>query len=103
MLLVLCRAHTLSCCVTLAHVRTRFRVAVILVTGKMIDYCISVGSGIYSIVEPVWSPDGRDLVIMANMQNSTNFDTLFVDLEEGSVTKIGENLVPRGWLVTSQK
>jgi hypothetical protein len=78
------------------------------VSNEIMDYCISAGifedywSNILS--KPVWSLDGKYLAITANLQkygNTTNFDTLFVDLEDGSVTKIGENLVPRGWLVSN--
>ena len=77
------------------------------VTGEIMDYCISAGvienySGNY-LFEPVWSPDGKYLAINANLQENGNFDTLLVDLEDGSAAKIGENLAPRGWLVTDQK
>jgi hypothetical protein len=78
------------------------------VTNKIIDYCISTGiiGGYWGNVlsRPVWSPDGKYLAINANIQksgNSTNFDTLFVDLEDGSATNIGENLSPVGWLINS--
>jgi hypothetical protein len=75
-------------------------------TGEITDYCISAGfveDFRYNLLfAPVWSPDGKDLVINANMQktgNTTKFNSLFIDLEDGSVTKIGENLSPAGWLV----
>jgi WD40-like Beta Propeller Repeat len=72
-------------------------------TDKITDYCISAGSGkdTSSFTNPVWSPDGKELVINANLQENGNFDTLFVDLEDGSATKIGENLLPMGWLINS--
>jgi hypothetical protein len=80
------------------------------VTGEITDYCISAGAienySINNLFAPVWSLDGKYLAINANMRkngDSENFDTLLVDLEDGSAAKIGENLAPRGWLVTSQK
>jgi hypothetical protein len=74
-------------------------------TGETIDTCISAGFveilRFNKLSAPVWSPDGKELVINANIQENGNFDTLFVDLEDGNETKIGENLLPIGWLINS--
>jgi hypothetical protein len=73
--------------------------------GETIDTCISAGfvESVRSnkLSDPVWSPDGKELVINANIQENETFDTLFVDLEDGSATKIGEHLLPMGWLINS--
>ncbi len=78
-----------------------------VVTGEITDYCISAGflEGVWfnRLSVPAWSPDGKYLAINANIQKNGNFDTLLVDLEDGTAFKIGENLSPVGWLITSQK
>lgn len=76
-----------------------------MVSGVITDYCISAGfmEETNAPPVPVWSPDGNYLAITANNQKNGNFDTLLIDLAEGSAAKIGENLAPAGWLNISQK
>lgn len=76
-----------------------------IVSGNITDYCISAGfvGESNSPPAPVWSPDGNYLIISANNQKDGNFDTLLIDLAEGSAAKIGENLAPAGWLNLPQK
>jgi hypothetical protein len=77
------------------------------VTGEITDYCISAGfiegTDLSMRYVPVWSPDGKYVVTIANEQEDGNFDTLLIDLDGNFATKINENFSPTGWLITSQK
>jgi DNA-binding beta-propeller fold protein YncE len=72
-----------------------------LVTGSITDTCILFGSfqGSLSFFQaPIWSPDGKYIVTLANWQKDGPFDTLMIDLEAGFAVEIGESLTPNGWL-----
>lgn len=72
-------------------------------TGDIIDTCIPAGYDPYYIRTypyPVWSPDGRQLVVAANYRNEDEgFDAMLVDLNEQTAYKIADKLFPVGWLI----
>ena len=56
-----------------------------------------------SITDPVWSPDGRRLLVAANYRPDEPYnDVLLVDLEQEAAYKIGEANFPVGWLVLKE-
>jgi hypothetical protein len=71
-------------------------------TGLVVDTCISAGfnpSDIRTLPYPVWSPDGKSLVVAANYQPAEDsYYAVVVDLNEHTVYKIAENIFPVGWL-----
>lgn len=74
------------------------------ITGQMSDLCIPIGYdplGGYGPIAPIpiWSPSGNSIVVEANFNpNTSESDVLLIDLEDNTVTKIGENSLPVGWL-----
>lgn len=72
--------------------------------GEITDTCISAGfiepafRGHFGSFLPVWSPDGHALVIQANRQDSSYFETFLIDLREKFAVKLGESVFPVGWL-----
>ena len=76
------------------------------VTGAATDYCVSIGNIGYnllpSIYVPIWSPDGKNVVVIANRQEDRTFDTFLIDFEGGFAAKVGENLIPSDWLDTGE-
>jgi Tol biopolymer transport system component len=54
--------------------------------------------------EPIWSPDGRYLMITQwdNPTSPKKYYVLVVDTETGSIEKISENTAPVGWMVKNQ-
>jgi len=79
------------------------------VTREVTDYCISAGyleeraAQMSEAYLPVWSPDGKSVAVIANGNKEGTFETLLVNLEEGFAAKIGENMIPVGWLVNAQQ
>jgi Tol biopolymer transport system component len=49
-------------------------------------------------LQPIWSPDGKYLVIEANRQEDGNTQTVLIDLEGKFAVPILENALPIGWL-----
>jgi hypothetical protein len=72
-----------------------------IATGETRDFCISYGgiSNYPTYLYPVWSPDGKSIIVDANHQPDQNTDDLIlVDLGKNSAIKIAENFSPNGWL-----
>jgi WD40-like Beta Propeller Repeat len=73
-------------------------------TGLITDACISAGynpDDVRTLPYPVWSPDGRSLVVAANYRPEDNGnDVVLVDLEKDEAYKLTTNKFPVGWLVT---
>jgi len=73
-------------------------------TGQVSDTCISAGfvesgAGLYPLfLQPIWSPDGKYLVIEANRQEDGNTQTVLIDLEGNFAAPLVENVLPIGWL-----
>jgi len=83
-----------------------------ILTGETTDYCLSAGyailGGLDQVVlplfyKPVWSPDGKSVVTIANRQKNGNFDTVLIDPAGGFAARIADNLVPEGWLDSTGK
>ncbi len=78
-------------------------------SGNVTDLCLSAGieekgeNHLPNFYVPVWSPDGKYIVTVANLQTDGGIETVFIDLEWKVVTKIAENLYPSGWLVDKEK
>jgi Tol biopolymer transport system component len=74
-------------------------------SGEIIEYCIPIGDGFpqygLSTLYPVWSPDGKKLVVAANFRPNLEpgNDVILVDLEKEKSYKVTENTFPVGWLV----
>lgn len=76
------------------------------ITGETTDTGILAGhveAGLFDAYVPVWSPDGKNVVTIANRKENGTFDTVLVDLERRVVMKIDESLSPIGWLDTESK
>jgi Tol biopolymer transport system component len=79
-------------------------------SGKIVDTCILAGHdtswlGVvtppYSESHPVWSPDGKNLVVAANFRREGGKnDILLVDPDNNVANKITTDKFPVGWLVT---
>jgi Tol biopolymer transport system component len=68
------------------------------VTKVETNYCFPGGN---AYVAPLWSPDGRQIVVQ-NVSQTTGKEQIFlVDIASGSAGKIAEDLVPVGWMVNS--
>lgn len=69
---------------------------------KIKDLCIPAGYNPmrlnYTPI-PVWSPDGKYLLIEADNQKNGGSDVVVVDVEAQSAQKIASNRNPLGWLV----
>ncbi|MGC1374776.1 MAG: hypothetical protein WA821_01045 [Anaerolineales bacterium] len=70
-------------------------------SGEITDLGIPGGE---SSVAPIWSPDGKYLVVSrlapdGTVDKSTFPDVLLVDLENKQAVRIAENSVVRGWMV----
>jgi hypothetical protein len=73
-------------------------------TGELIDTCILAGynleEGLNEPPNPVWSPDGKCLVISANFNKENHlFDTVLVDLTKREAYKLADNFSPMGWML----
>jgi hypothetical protein len=76
-------------------------------SGEITDYCIPAGGdGLYSwgytTLYPVWSPDGKKLVVAANFRPKWEHgnDVILVDLEKKTSFKVTSDNFPYGWLVS---
>ena len=71
-------------------------------TGKITDTCIPSGyspDNVRTLPYPVWSRDGKSLVVSANYRQEENgFDAVLIDLEKHASYKIASGLFPIGWL-----
>lgn len=71
-------------------------------TGNVTNTCIRAGYGTNDISEhlfPVWSMDGKTLVVAANYDTKIKkFDSVLIDLEKHEAYRITNDLNPLGWL-----
>ncbi len=68
-------------------------------TGKVVDLCFADGGK--TSIPPVWSPDGKYLVVSryAPRENKdVHSDSVLIDLEQNLAINVGENIVVVGWL-----
>ena len=66
-------------------------------TGRITDLCIPGGS---MPTPPIWSPDGKHLVISRYyVTGDVLSDALLIDLEHNQAAKIANNVIAKGWLV----
>jgi hypothetical protein len=72
-------------------------------TGIITDTCLPAGydpKDFTTLPYPVWSPDGKSLVVAANFQpEDRSFDVVLIDLEKQVGQKIISNIFPVGWLL----
>jgi Tol biopolymer transport system component len=77
------------------------RLLVLDTTGKKItDTCIP-GSVLGSSIAPIWSPDGRYIVV-ENIYKANAIRVLLVDTQENMAWQIAENQRPAGWMTEIQ-
>lgn len=76
-------------------------------TSMITNTCILAGfdpNRPQNLPYPVWSPDGKYLVVSANYQADQNtqghYDVVLVDLEKQAAFKITSNMFPVGWLIS---
>ena len=68
-------------------------------TGDVTNYCVPGGID-GQAVEPVWSPDGKQVLTeYIPRQNGDRF-TILVDFTQGLAAKIAEERTPVGWLLS---
>jgi hypothetical protein len=73
-------------------------------SGLITDTCLLAGynpNHLPTSPYPVWSPDGRSLVVAANYRPEDNGnDVVLVNLEKNEAYKLTTNKFPVGWLIT---
>lgn len=72
-------------------------------TGMVTDTCVSAGFlGLGTPgqlhMRPIWSPDGKSLVTVANRQEDGSYQSVLIDLEDEYAAVLAENKFPVGWL-----
>ena len=72
-------------------------------SGTILDTCISAGYNphfSYFERDPIWSPDGKSIVVAANysLEQNSN-EVVVVDLEKWEAYKVLENRFPAGWMI----
>jgi Tol biopolymer transport system component len=68
----------------------------LILTSYCIPGKVGGGSGAHY---PIWSPDGKQLVV-ENITNSDNqINVLLVDIQEGIAVNISHDMTPEGWMV----
>ena len=72
-----------------------------LQTHKVINYCNLSGFAL-TAAEPVWSPDGKMLLIENLEADSKTYNTILVDITKEFAGKLIENLIPVGWMNVHQ-
>ena len=74
-----------------------------LISGEIHNYCID--KFIWRSIEPVWSPDGKWLVVPVPNGFSPGSDslqrakTILIDINKNQAYPIAEDAVPLGWMV----
>jgi len=73
-------------------------------TGRVTDTCIRSGfdpNYLTASPYPIWSPNGRGIVVPANYNSGTKgYDVVLIDLEKQKGYKIASNQFPVGWLAS---
>lgn len=70
-------------------------------TRQVTDYCVWVsvgGDGYNSYPVPIWSPDGKQLVLY-DWYEKDHSRVILVDLEHGYAAQIAEDMEPMGWML----
>ena len=72
-------------------------------TGAVRDTCIAAGymDPTFTPPNPVWSPDGKSLVVAAHYRpDDYGNDVVLIDLEKNTAYKLTSNKIPVGWLIS---
>jgi len=71
-------------------------------TGRVTNTCIhgenDASIGISKYPAPIWSPDGKQVVVQSQISEES-FQTVLVDIQQNRAFKIGEDLAPMGWMI----
>ena len=70
-------------------------------TGEITDLCLSFGTPFYSAAAsaPIWSPDGKYLIVETRMSNGKPRINL-VNMEENSLLVLQDGFFPVGWVIS---
>ena len=71
-----------------------------LATGNVTSLCLSGGDGGDVPNPPVWSPDGKQIIVTPVDTKSFNPDIIIIDIEQKLAVKIVDNAVAVGWMVS---
>jgi hypothetical protein len=89
------------------HDQLTFFLAILdLTTGVVTDTCIKSGHHDFEILladpTPIWSPDSKSLVVLANLHEGEGSRNLvLVDLVERAAYELQSSYLPTGWLVVN--
>lgn len=67
-------------------------------TQELINYC-GLAGWMDPPVEPVWSPDGKQLLVGRAEVDQETFSTILVDISRNYAARLADQLVPAGWMV----
>lgn len=67
-------------------------------TMEVVDYCILGNSGGFGS-SPVWSPDGRYILVESHESNRGNGRAILIDLVGIQAIQISQDMKPIGWMV----
>jgi len=70
-----------------------------LQTLEVTNYCVPGYKSIFNATAPIWSPDGRYLAIRSSVEQDATF-AVIVNLMDEWAAKIGEDLLPEGWMIS---
>jgi hypothetical protein len=70
-------------------------------THEVTNYC-GLAGWMRPPVEPIWSPDGNQLLIGRAEMDEVAYSTILIDLSQGYAAKLADNLVPSGWMVAPE-
>jgi hypothetical protein len=69
-------------------------------SGEITDYCIPAGRDRWgNLLYPLWSPDGKNLLVAANFGTELENDVLLIDRQNKVAYKLPRHDYPAGWLV----
>lgn len=67
-------------------------------TQEVINYC-GLAGWMRPPVEPVWSPDGKQLLIGRAEADQETFSTILMDISGNYAARLADQLVPAGWMI----
>lgn len=67
-----------------------------IATLNTINYCDIMGS-LNETIDPIWSPDGTNLVLGRKDNNSESYSSVIIDIKNENAVKIVDNMLPVGW------
>lgn len=68
-------------------------------TKSLKIYCISGNAYPSGVVPPpIWSPDGTQIIVESPLSNEHS-QVILLDLEKEVIAKIGEDMIPVGWMI----